>query len=51
MKKLGNQESSNMHPEESEEIIGLKEDISMHLKDMELMKQRKKNTHLVVDLV
>lgn len=36
---------------ESEEILGLKDEISIQKKDLELVQQRKKNIHLVVDLV
>lgn len=36
---------------ENEEIIQLKEEISGHLKELELMQQKKKNIHLVVDQV
>ena len=47
MKKQGGEQVKD----ESEEIIGLKEDIAMQNKDLHIMHQRKKNIHLVVDLV
>lgn len=37
--------------EDNEEIINLKREINQHSKDLELMKQKKKNINLVVDQV
>lgn len=57
MKKSANDTSSqstadnDKNVEENEEILNLKEDIQIQQKDLELVMMRKKNIHLVVDLV
>lgn len=57
MKKQANDSSSQStadnerNGEDNEEILNLKEDIQIQQKDLELVLMRKKNIHLVVDLV
>jgi chromosome segregation ATPase len=57
MKKQANDSSSQStadnekKDQENEEILNLKEEIQMSQKDLELVLQKKKNIHLVVDLV